>query len=162
MYGSLLPVAGGTPIPLTQKRLIVGRRKDCDVVLPFANVSGKHCELYLEDGYWYVKDLGSSNGTKLNGARIKESYLPPNGMISFAHNHYKMEYSPEANGATMPPPQEEAAEQSVRNIFGRSLLQRAGLSRNTQGRQRDYDTGRKRFDPEDNSAGQLRKDDDWF
>lgn len=54
----------------------LGRGTDCDLVLPEASVSRKHCEVYFRGGQeWVVKDLGSSNGTWLNGDRIDERPL---------------------------------------------------------------------------------------
>ena len=45
MYGQLLPLGGGDPIPLLKTELLVGRRESCDIVLRFANVSAHHCQL---------------------------------------------------------------------------------------------------------------------
>jgi len=73
MLGELMPQGGGDPIPLLKEVLLVGRRESCDIVLRFANVSAHHCQLVLSGGYWYVKDLKSSNGVKVNGVRIAES-----------------------------------------------------------------------------------------
>ncbi len=57
MYGELLPVGGGDPIPLLKKSLLVGRRESCDIVLRFSNVSAHHCQLTVNGGYWHVRDL---------------------------------------------------------------------------------------------------------
>ena len=70
MLGELIPVGGGDPIPLLKKKLLVGRREGCDITLRFANVSAHHCQLSLEQGYWFVKDLKSRNGVKINGMKI--------------------------------------------------------------------------------------------
>ena len=45
MYGELIPVGGGDPIPLLKKSLLIGRRESCDIVLRFSNVSAHHCQL---------------------------------------------------------------------------------------------------------------------
>ena len=70
MYGELVPIGGGDPIPLRRKALLVGRRESCDVVLRFRNVSARHAELRVIDGYWYVSDRKSTNGVKVNGMTI--------------------------------------------------------------------------------------------
>ena len=75
--GELLPLGGGDPIPLLKRSLLVGRRESCDIVLRFANVSAHHCQLTLTGGYWYVKDLQSRNGVKVNGMRVTEKRLDP-------------------------------------------------------------------------------------
>ncbi len=161
MLGFLVPVGGGDSIPLLRDSLTVGRRDDCDITLKFSNISGHHCELFCKDGFWYVRDLDSSNGTRVNGARVQEKYLPPGAEIAFAKNKYKIEYSPKENGATAAAPADadaggESPEEISRNIFGKSLLERAGLQRDTQfSRERDF-KDRKRYDMEDNSPGQFR------
>ena len=94
MYGELLPLGGGDPIPLLKTDLIVGRREGADIVLRFPNVSGHHCELSLGDGYWTIKDLRSSNGTKVNGTRVSEQQLKPGDKLSIANHEYEIAYDP--------------------------------------------------------------------
>ena len=122
-YGELQPVGGGDPIPLLKETLIVGRRESSDIVLRFPNVSGAHCELSLVDGHWVVKDLGSSNGTKVNGIRVSEGRVEPGDRLSIGRHEYEVCYVPGAagggNGAGFGAP--------LRDIFSRSLLATAGL-----------------------------------
>lgn len=125
MYGELIPIGGGDAIPLFRKVLLVGRRESCDIVLRFSNVSAHHCELTLNGGYWYVKDLKSRNGTKVNGARIVEKRLNPGDVLAVAKHSYQVRYSPIDNGAVGPPPPDATEE----DIFSKSLLERAGLER---------------------------------
>ena len=49
---------------------VIGRSRECDVVLADQNVSRKHAEVRPSGGKWIVKDLGSTNGVKVNGRRI--------------------------------------------------------------------------------------------
>jgi len=123
MYGELLPRGGGDPIPLLKTKLLVGRRESADIVLRFPNVSGHHCELSLEDGYWTVKDLRSSNGTKVNGTRVTEQKLEPGDTLRIAKHEYEIAFDPVRLGATAPAPQQTEME----GVFGRSLLESAGL-----------------------------------
>jgi adenylate cyclase len=129
MYGELVPVGGGDPIPLLKKRLLIGRRESCDIVLRFANVSGEHCELAADEGYWFVMDKASRNGTKVNGVRVTTSRkrLDPGDTLSVAKHKYEVRYSPvEQLGAVGPPPAEE---EPLRDVLSQSLLERAGLKR---------------------------------
>jgi hypothetical protein len=50
---------------------VIGRSRDCDVVLSDQNVSRRHAEVRPSGGKWTVKDLGSTNGVKVNGRRIQ-------------------------------------------------------------------------------------------
>lgn len=155
MYGELIPQGGGDPIPLLKEKLLVGRRRNCDIHLDYPNVSSHHCELILNQGYWYVKDLNSSNGVKVDGARVTEKRLDPGVILAIAKHVYKVHYSPVDNGAVGPPPPDKLEE----DIFGKSLLERAGLEKrafaeNLKVKDRDI---RKRFDLDDDSPGQLPK-----
>lgn len=123
MYGELLPLGGGDPIPLLKTELIVGRREGADIVLRFPNVSGHHCELALGDGYWTIKDLRSSNGIKVNGTRVSEQRLEPGDKLSIANHEYEIAFDPLRLGAAGRP-EEKIREES---IFNRSLLETAGL-----------------------------------
>ncbi len=126
MYGELVPLGGGDPIPLLKKKLVVGRRENCDIVLRFPNVSSRHCELTLQSGYWYIQDLDSRNGIRVNGLRVQagEKRVDPGDTIAFARHKYEMRYDPAKLGAVGAPPPDHDAKQ----IFGKSLLERAGLT----------------------------------
>lgn len=123
MYGELVPLGGGDPIPLLKKSLLIGRRESCDVVLRFSNVSAHHCQLTINAGYWHVRDLQSRNGVKVNGVRVTEKMVGPGDVLSIAKHKYEVRYSPIDLGAVGPPPPD------VQNaeLFGKSLLERAGL-----------------------------------
>lgn len=125
-YGQLVPTGGGDNIVLKKDRLIIGRRETCDIVLRFANVSGQHARMTLEQGYWFLKDLGSRNGTKVNGYRISRKRLDPGAKIAFAKHTFVMDYDPEALGAFGPPPPDD---DQIEQVLRRGLMDRAGLSR---------------------------------
>ena len=63
--------------------LIVGRSRSlCDIVIDHDDsISGRHCELSVVDGNWYVKDLKSSNGTRVNSQKIFQELILKNGDI---------------------------------------------------------------------------------
>lgn len=125
-YGLLVPKGGGDTIELKTEKLIIGRRESCDIVLRFSNVSGQHARLTLEQGYWFLKDLGSRNGTKVNGFRISRKRLDPGVTISFAKHIYTIDYNPEELGAFGPPPPDD---DHIEEVLRKGLLDRAGLDR---------------------------------
>jgi CheY-like chemotaxis protein len=97
--GELVPLDGGRSIPLTQPRLSLGRGPSCDVVLPFSDVSTEHCLMYMYHGWWYVKDLKSANGTRLNKTLVDQKRIPPGATLALATHQFEVRYSPWDLGA---------------------------------------------------------------
>lgn len=58
-------------IPVEKEEFLIGRAPDCDLRLPLAGVSRHHCMLRVAPDEVTVIDLGSSNGTYLNGQRVR-------------------------------------------------------------------------------------------
>ncbi|HUW18458.1 MAG TPA: FHA domain-containing protein [Sedimentisphaerales bacterium] len=56
--------------PLPSSPTVIGRRSDCDLHIPLKPVSRRHCQLNCDEGALKIRDLGSRNGTYLNGKRI--------------------------------------------------------------------------------------------
>jgi FhaA, N-terminal domain/FHA domain len=56
-------------------RAVIGRSRDCDVVVSDPNVSRRHAELRRDENAWHVIDLGSTNGVKVNGRRVDQVAL---------------------------------------------------------------------------------------
>ncbi|MDB6074406.1 MAG: Adenylate cyclase [Verrucomicrobiaceae bacterium] len=69
--------------PLESELTTVGRHPESMVPLPSASVSSHHGAIRWRDDAFYVQDLGSRNGTKVNGAEIEESKLNDGDRISF-------------------------------------------------------------------------------
>ena len=97
--------------------MIIGRRESCDIVLRFPNVSGVHCELFVSDGTWIVKDTCSSNGTKVDGTQVEESTIRSGSVLSIAKHKYEISY----NLSKL-----QISDQQI-DIFSKSLLSSAGL-----------------------------------
>src|SRR6476469_9832989 len=60
---------------------VIGRREDCDLRIPLGEVSRKHCRIVRDGDMLKLEDLGSSNGTFLNGQRVQEALLSPGDTI---------------------------------------------------------------------------------
>lgn len=54
---------------------VIGRRSNCDFYIPLTSVSRKHCQLNRHEGVLKIRDLGSRNGTYLNGKRVDEAVI---------------------------------------------------------------------------------------
>ena len=68
-HGLLAGAAGG--------RLVLGRSPGCQLVFDDDTVSRRHAELRMTDGRWILRDLGSSNGTWVNGRQVMEAEVIP-------------------------------------------------------------------------------------
>src|SRR5947209_20002162 len=88
MRAQLVPVDGSPTIELVKDLSIVGRKEDCDVRVDHKSVSKQHCVLVKTDGVLLVRDLGSTNGTRVNGQRVRRAALLPNDQLSFASIRY--------------------------------------------------------------------------
>ncbi|WP_236254362.1 FHA domain-containing protein [Mucisphaera calidilacus] len=61
--------------PVEGQRVVVGRAGGCDLRIPVASVSRRHCLIEVSDDGLRLRDLGSSNGTFRNGTRVEEATL---------------------------------------------------------------------------------------
>jgi pSer/pThr/pTyr-binding forkhead associated (FHA) protein len=127
ILGILHPVGGGDPIPLKKPEMVVGRRQSSDIRLDFENISGKHCMLRLINGVWNVRDLGSTNGTTVNGARINtEQSIMPDEEFGIAGHMFTIEYDPAGPEAFLSS-HKELDEEVVQERSRHSLMDLAGL-----------------------------------
>jgi pSer/pThr/pTyr-binding forkhead associated (FHA) protein len=68
---------------ITHKTVVIGREGDVDVLIPSDSVSSKHALITFEDGHHFLNDTGSTNGTFVNGERIKRQALKNRDLIRF-------------------------------------------------------------------------------
>ena len=78
-----LASANGPPewFPLRGERVVLGRSSDCDLILPDVLLSRRHAELVRGENGWLLRDLGSLNGTRLNGVRLDKDTLLRDGDV---------------------------------------------------------------------------------
>jgi hypothetical protein len=65
----------GSRHEVRQRRVVLGRSRDCDIQLNDANASRRHAELRQEGASYWIVDLGSTNGMEVNGKRVKRAKL---------------------------------------------------------------------------------------
>ena len=69
LVGSRGPLMGEM-IPIRGPRATLGRLRHNEVYIPEAHVAGRHAEIVVKGARYYIRDLGSANGTFVNGHRI--------------------------------------------------------------------------------------------
>jgi pSer/pThr/pTyr-binding forkhead associated (FHA) protein len=95
MIASLVPLDGSPPIYIVRDVTVVGRKHGlCDVVLEHDSISKMHCVIARTDGLLFFRDLGSTNGTRVNGQRVLRGALLPNDELCFAALKFRIHLGP--------------------------------------------------------------------
>ena len=89
-----LTLPNGERIELHEGVYVVGRNLECDIVISDSNVSRRHAEFVCAGRDVIVRDLGSTNGTKVNGVLVKGDQLLQHGdVIGFGTAQIRFEAS---------------------------------------------------------------------
>jgi predicted component of type VI protein secretion system len=73
--------------------VVVGRHPQCDARLDSLRISRHHCCMTTDQGEVVVRDLGSTNGIRINGQRVEMGRLRPGDELSIAHIRYRLDNS---------------------------------------------------------------------
>lgn len=87
----LVALDEGPDISLDRAMVVVGRHPACDTRLDSLRVSRHHCCMTQENGEVLVRDLGSTNGIRINGQRVEIGRLKAGDELSIAHIRYRLE-----------------------------------------------------------------------
>jgi pSer/pThr/pTyr-binding forkhead associated (FHA) protein len=60
---------------------VIGRKQECDLCIPLMVVSRRHCEINQDQDNLKIRDMGSRNGTYVNGQRVEEAEVSPGDKI---------------------------------------------------------------------------------
>ena len=88
-----LVLADGERISVGDDPLTIGRLTECEVTLADDSVSRRHAEVRRQDSEIVVVDLGSTNGTKVNGERVQERQLVDGDLITIGNSSLRFEAS---------------------------------------------------------------------
>jgi pSer/pThr/pTyr-binding forkhead associated (FHA) protein len=116
MRAQLVPIDGGPAIDITRDLTIVGRKEDCDLRLEHKSVSKMHCVIVKTDGLLLLRDLGSTNGTRVNGTRVRRAALLPNDQLSIANYKFRVYLGPD-----LPEPPSMAASEHTQQLDAREV-----------------------------------------
>jgi FHA domain len=91
MPARLVALDEGPDINLDRAMVVVGRHPSCDTRLDSLRVSRHHCCMTQENGEVMVRDLGSTNGIRINGQRVEIGRIRAGDELSIAHIRYRLE-----------------------------------------------------------------------
>jgi pSer/pThr/pTyr-binding forkhead associated (FHA) protein len=120
MKAELVPENGDPPIPIVKDVTVVGRREFCDVQIDHHSLSKRHCVLVKTDGLLIVRDLATTNGTKVKGQRVRWAALLPDDRIAFGGYKLRVYLGPD----DLPGPSELPRQpgKTVRPLSSSSIL----------------------------------------
>lgn len=91
MFARLVALSEGPNILLDRGPMIVGRHPECDTRLNFPRVSRHHCCLAFENGELWVRDLGSTNGIRINGLLVETGRMKDGDELTIANLRFRFE-----------------------------------------------------------------------
>ncbi|HEY8503370.1 MAG TPA: FHA domain-containing protein, partial [Gemmataceae bacterium] len=102
MRAQLIPLDGGKAIDVVKDLILIGRNEDCDVRLAHKSVSKLHCVIVKTDGLLLLRDLGSTNGTRVNGQRVRRAALLPDDQVNIASLAFRVSLGGEESREVSP------------------------------------------------------------
>src|SRR4051812_43146870 len=97
MPAQLIAVNEGPNILLDKPILLLGRHPECDIQIESRKISRRHCCIAQVEDYLVVRDLGSTNGIRINGVRVLEGRLRGSDELTLGNSRYKVRW--DATGA---------------------------------------------------------------
>ena len=85
-------LVGSDIVEVGRNRVLIGRSLEADIVLPYEDVSRQHAVLWRQDGQIWIRDLGSSNGTSLDGQPVgrEAATVNPGDVLGFSDHRYRV------------------------------------------------------------------------
>ncbi len=84
----------GTNLEIGSEKITIGRKSDNTIPIDNPTVSGHHCEVYAEDERYHLRDLGSTNGTRVNNKEVTEVKLRPKDILQVGSIEFMFDASP--------------------------------------------------------------------
>jgi predicted component of type VI protein secretion system len=123
MPAQLLSLADGPSLLLDKPILLVGRHEECDIQLNSRKISRKHCVIAQVGDKLVVRDLGSTNGVRVNGARVDDGILRTGDELTIGNYRYQVHVEqrreviqppkPPVANALAPPPKPAVSEDDL-------------------------------------------------
>src|SRR3954471_12832327 len=92
MPPQLVALSEGPNILLDKPILLLGRHQECDIQLASRKVSRRHCCIAQVSDYLVIRDLGSTNGIRINGVRVLEGRLTAGDEVTIGNHRYQVNW----------------------------------------------------------------------
>src|SRR5438270_1269080 len=102
MPAQLLALTDGPNILLDKPILLLGRHAECDIQLNSRKVSRRHCCIAQVSNYLVVRDLGSTNGVRINGVRVLEGRLKAGDELTVGNFRYQLSWDDKPSSLPTP------------------------------------------------------------
>src|ERR1700747_2880485 len=109
MLAQLVSLGEGPSILLDKPILLIGRDPECDIQIDSRTISRRHCCIAQVNDYLVVRDLGSTNGIRINDMRVQEGTLKAGDELMIGGNLYRVSWDP-----TFEPPEQNS--KAVRHL----------------------------------------------
>src|ERR1700676_5587249 len=94
MPAQLVALTEEPSILLDKPIMLFGRNPECDIQIESRKISRRHCCIARVNDYLVVRDLGSTNGIRVNGVRVTEGKLKPGDELTIGSHRYKVRWDP--------------------------------------------------------------------
>jgi neural Wiskott-Aldrich syndrome protein len=92
---SLFVIFNGQKVPVNKEEFVIGRgSKTADLAIKDGNISRRHAAIVLQNGAFYMKDLGSTNGVEFNGARVDSRRIEEGDVYQMCDYELRFTYQP--------------------------------------------------------------------
>ena len=109
----LTPKGKHKVFPIPNDVTIIGRRKNCDFRIPLESVSRRHCQLSYQEGNLSIRDLGSRNGTFLNGKKVEETGIEPGDFLRIGPVTFAFQIDGMPQEISLPPSQPQTPKPEI-------------------------------------------------
>src|SRR3954462_258192 len=103
MPAQLIALNDGPSILVDKPILLLGRHPECDIQIDSRKISRRHCCIAQVNDYLVVRDLGSTNGIRINGVRVLEGRLAAGDELTIGSHRYQVVWDSAAPLAGVPP-----------------------------------------------------------
>jgi predicted component of type VI protein secretion system len=100
MPAQLVSLTDGPSILLDKPILLIGRHPECDIQIDSRKISRRHCCIAQVNDYLVVRDLGSTNGVRINGVRVLEGRLHAADELTIGGCSYRVSWEVMADSGT--------------------------------------------------------------